>query len=286
MMKRKVQFLAAAAAICIPAAAQADENDLSFRLVGLAGIAADDSEATGADDGELLAALPSLAMGGDFTIQVDGMLADHRHDGAYGGALHAGADLGEGTYLGLYASVAEVDRFSGLTTYRLGGEVEFDLGSVGIASVAGYEDSESGAFYVRTTATDDIYDVYPGGGEFFAFTDLRFMPSASSRLSIGHRYTGDRHAAAAGLAIGFGNNVALIAEGRLGEGDYEAGMIGLRVLFGGAATPGHRALLDNRLIEDLFTAGNGRRSLADPLPPPPDDEEDDGCGSCGGYCAA
>jgi hypothetical protein len=82
------------------------------------------------------------------------------------------------------------------------------------------------------------------------------------------------------VVIGLGANIAVFAEGRLGEGDYEAGLIGLRIRFGGAGDK--NPLRDSRMIEDLFTIANTRSSLGVNLPPPPDD---DGCGSCGGYCS-
>jgi hypothetical protein len=260
-----------------PVAAHAQTAAVGFD--GLIGVAADDSTATGPDDSTTLAGLPSLRFGEDVLVQIDGLLADHRDDTYAGGALRIGAQIAEGTYLGVYGSYTDTNRHRGLDIWRLGGEARFDLGDVVIAGVAGYEDTGSGAFLTGTTATQNIFDVYNGKGRFFAFSDVRLEPRENLRLSLGHRYTGGSHAAAAGVAIGLGPNIAVIAEGRLGEGDYEAGLVGLRIRFGGKGDK--NPLLDNRMIEDLFTLGNTRRTLAVPLPP-----DDDGCGSCGGYCSA
>jgi hypothetical protein len=249
-------------------------------LDGLIGIAADDSSQTGPDDSTTLAGMPSISFGEGFVVQVDGLLADHRDNTVAGGALRVGARLRQGTYVGAYGSYTDINRHGGLQIWRLGGEAKFDLGDVEIEGVAGYEDTDSGTFRTGATATQNIFDVYDGGGRFFAFSDVRFRPSQRFRLSAGHRYTGGNHAGAAGAAIGFGSNFALIAEGRLGEGDYKAAFIGVRMRFGGNA--GESSLLDSRMIEDLFTVANTRRTLGVNLPPPPD--EDDGCGNCGGYC--
>lgn len=280
-MYSRFKLFAAAMAVAGPVAANAQTANVG--LDGLIGIAGDDSTSTGPDDSTTIAGLPSVSFGESFVVQIDGLLADHRNDTVVGGALRVGANLGNGGYVGAYGSYSDTNRHGGLQIWRLGGEARFDLGDVAIEGVAGYEDTDSGAFLTGTTATQNIFDVYDGGGRFFAFSDVRFRPSQNFRLSGGHRYTGGRHAGAAGVAIGFGSNFAVIAEGRLGEGDYKAALIGLRVRFGG--TGGESSLLDSRMMEDLFTVANTRRTLGVNLPPPPPDE-DDGCGTCGGYCAA
>jgi hypothetical protein len=277
-MYQKFKYLAAAIAVAGPVAANAQTAKVGFD--GLVGIVADDSTATGPDDSTTLAGLPSLSFGEGVIVQIDGLLADHRDDTYVGGALRIGAPIGDGGYVGAYGSYTDVNRHRGLEIWRLGGEARFDLGDVVIEGVAGYEDTGSGAFLTGTTATQNIFDVYDGKGRFFAFSDLRYQPREKVRLSIGHRYTGGNHAGAAGVVIGLGANIAVFAEGRLGEGDYEAGLIGLRIRFGGAGDK--NPLRDSRMIEDLFTIANTRSSLGVNLPPPPDD---DGCGSCGGYCS-
>lgn len=257
----------------------ASAQDVSFGIDGLVGQVDDNSVTTGADHDFTVAALPSARIGfGAITVQADGMLADHRGDNALGSALHFGTKVAGGKiYLGGYGSVSENHRDGGLTTYRGGAEVDFDLGTVGLTSVAGYEETDARSTLAQTTATHTIFDQYNGEGRFFAFTDLRFRPSQSLRLSVGQRYTGGLSAASAGLAIGLGGNAALMAEGRLGQHDYNAALVGLRVRFGG--TSAGNDILDNRLMEDLFAPGNTRRTLSVALPPP-----EDGCGSCGGYC--
>jgi len=281
-MRRTLHYFAAAIAITAPVAAHAEGETASVGFDGLVGFVNDDSEATGPDNDVTYAALPSAAYGETFVVQVDAMLANHRDDYVFGGAVHAGVRVTEGGFVGAYASRTENTRHTGLALYRLGGEVDFDLGEVSLASVAGYEHTEGGSFLIRTTATDDVYDVYDGGGRFFAFSDIRFHLAQNARLSVGHRFNGGQHSGAAGVSFGFGPNLALFAEGRLGENDNNGGFIGLRARFGGGNNGS--SLLDNRLMEDLFATSNTRNSLAIPLPPP----EEEGCGNCGGYgnCAA
>jgi hypothetical protein len=282
-MHKKFKYLAAAIAMAGPVAAHAQTAAVGFD--GLIGVAADDSTATGPDDSTTLAGLPSLRFGEDVLVQIDGLLADHRDDTFVGGALRIGAQIADGAYIGAYGSFTDTERQGGYESsvsynyeiWRLGGELRFDLGDVVIASVAGYEDPSSGTIPSDETPTEEIYDVYDGKGRFFAFSELWFEPLQGIQLSLGHRYTGGNHAAAAGVVIGLGPNIALVADGRLGEGDYQVGLFGLRIRFGGKGDKS--PLLANRMIEDLFILGNTRRTLVVPLPP-----DDDGCGPGGGYC--
>lgn len=280
-VKRTFHTMAAAIAVAAPISA-ASAQDVSFGIDGLVGQVDDNSVATGPDHDFTVAALPSAQVGlGDVTVQADGMLADHRGSNAHGGALHLGTKVSGGkTYLGVYGSASDHRRDGGLTTYRVGAEVDFDLGTVGLTSVAGYEETDARSTLAQTTTTHNIFDQYNGEGRFFAFTDLRFRPSQSLRISVGQRYTGGLSAASAGIAVGLGSNVALMAEGRLGQHDYNAALVGLRVRFGGTSAGNN--ILDNRLMEDLFAPANTRSTLSVALPPP----EDNGCGSCGGYCEA
>jgi len=282
-MRLKFHYLAAAAAVTAPVAApiaaHAEGQYASVGLDAMVGFVNDDSAATGPDNQATPVLLPSAAYGETFVVQVDAMLADHRDDTVFGGAVHAGLNVGEGGFVGAYGSRTENSRYTGLVTYRAGGEIDFDLGAVGIASVAGYEHTNGGNFYVATTSTQDIYDSYNAGGRFFAFSDLRFNLTPAVRLSVGHRYNGGVHGGAAGAAIGFGRNIVVFAEGRMGQRDNNAGFIGLRARFGGTSGSSS-SLLDSRLMEDLFTVSNTRSTLGVAITPP----DESGCGSCGGYC--
>lgn len=268
----------ALAAVALPAASA--HAEVIGGLDGLVGIAADDRPVGGDDSDFSGGALGSVQFDlGSFVIQGDGMFFDHRKDSTYGGAVHAGFRLGERGFIGAYGSISTVRFLGGLETTRVGGEFTQAHGDFVVAAVAGYEHTERALAYVTTTATDDVYYAYGKKGAFFSFADIKYQPSDKFRISAGHRYTGGRHAAAAGVGVGFSNAVGLIAEGRLGSGDYKAGFVGFRILFGG--TEGEPSkLLDNRLIEDMFSQSNTRRELLDPLPPP----GGGGCGNCGGYC--
>ena len=285
-MRRNLHYFAAAMAITAPVAAQAEGETASIGVDAMGGLVRDDSEQTGPDDDVTYALLPSAAFGSQLVVQVDTILAKHREDDVFGGALHVGVRVGEEGFVGAYGSRTENTRHTGLALYRLGGEVDFDLGAVELASVAGYEHTERGSFLIRTTGTDDVYDVYDGDGRFFAFSDIRFRPSQNFSFSLGHRFNGGQHAGAASAMFGLGANVAIFAEGRLGENDYDGAFIGLRGRFGGGNHGS--SLLDNRLLEDLFAPSNIRSTLGVPLPPPEEEGPGPGCGSCGGYgnCAA
>jgi len=268
------------AAVILPAGS-AHAEGVEAGADALAGIAADDRPLGNGDDRFSGGFLPSVQFDpGSFVVQVDGMLFEHRKDTSYGGALHAGLRTGDRGFVGAYGSISTLRSLGGLETYRIGGEFSQTWNDFTLAAVAGHEHTERAVQYVTTTATDDVYAVYGRGGHFFAFADLKYQPSDKFRLSVGYRYTGDVHAAAAGVGVGLSHNASIIAEGRLGQHDYKAGFIGLRILFGGADGEPSK-LLDNRLIEDLFSESNTRRILLDPLPPPP---PTGGCGSCGGYC--
>ena len=272
--------LAGAALPCMPVLAQ----DTEFGADGLGGFVRDDLDP---NEGDAFSGgvLPSVQLRGSGIVgQADGMLFEHNSDTGLGGALHIGAALGEAGFVGIYGSISELDRAGGLTTSRIGGEIKLTSGEFWFSGVAGHEDAEEAIVYVRTTATDDVYDVYGEGSSFFAFADAGWSPSATTAVSVGYRRTGGRDAAAATAAIGVTPALSVLFQGRAGANSYKGVFAGLRLRFGGPVYPGPRKLLENRLIEDLFTAGNGRRQLLDPLPPPPPPEEEEQCGSCGGYC--
>lgn len=270
------------AAIAPISAAHAGE--VTVGADGLVGIAKDDRPLGDSKDRLSGGILPSIQFGDSFVIQADGMLFEHRKDTNYGGALHAGFRLNERGFVGVYGSISEQSFRGGLNVKRIGGEFSASQGDFTLTAVAGYEDTNRKLYLVTTTEDDDVYYAYGRGGQFFSFADVKYQPSDKFRISVGHRYTGGRHAGAAGIAFGLSGNASIIAEGRLGERDYKAAFVGLRVRFGGDEE-GPSKLLDNRLIEDLFSESNTRRTLLDPLPPPEEEPGEGGyCGSCGGYC--
>ena len=281
MLKTTFTRTAAVMAAAIVPATAAYASDVIAGADALAGIASDDRPLGDGKDRFSGGVLPSVQIdGGGFLVQADGMLFDHRKDTSYGGALHVGVKTGGGGFFGIYGSISTLRRLGGLETTRIGGEFAQTRGDFTVTAVLGHENTERGLAYVTTTATDDVYYAYGKRGHFFSFADIKYQPSDKFRLSLGHRYTGGRNAAAAGVGVGLGTNASVIGEARIGGGDYKAGFVGLRIAFGGA-DDGSTTLLDNRLIEDLFSESNTRRTLLDPLPPPGGGE---GCGSCGGYC--
>jgi len=261
-------------------------QESEFGVDGLAGLVRDDRDPAD-DDAFSGGLLPSAQLrSGGFVGQADGMLAEHIDDTGIGGALHLGMAIGEAGFVGVYGSIAELDRAGGLTTTRIGGEIKLTAGQFWFNGVAGHEDAEEEVVYLRTTATDDVYDVYGGGSSFFAFADAGWSPSATTSLSVGYRRTGGEDAVAATAAVGLTGGLSLLVQGRAGSRGYEGIFAGLRLRFGGRTESGPRRLLENRLLDDLFTADNGRRQLLDPLPPPPPPPEEPSCGTCGGYCGS
>ncbi|MFN3864494.1 MAG: hypothetical protein ACK4RT_09470 [Erythrobacter sp.] len=216
-------------------------------------------------------------------VQLDGILFRNRRDTLPGGAVHLGYRPAESLYLGAYGSLSDYRRASGVQARRLGGELVADFGKFRLSAVGGYEDIDGFTRLIASTATTQTFEIYERDSDAFAFSDLTWQGSDDGlAVSIGHRYTGGAHALALGTAIPLANNVAITGQVRLGEREYTGGLLGLRIVFGKAQAPA-RNLLTNRLVEDLFAAGNVRRTRTDILPPPPPPPPDE-CGSCGGYC--
>ncbi|MFN4020498.1 MAG: hypothetical protein ACK4IC_08270 [Erythrobacter sp.] len=268
--------IALAASAC-PSAAQ----DLIGAIEGAGGVVED--KAKPSDDSSFTGgALASVQAGDTALVQLDGILFRNRRDTLPGGAVHLGYRAAESLYLGAYGSLSDYRRASGVKTRRLGGELVADFGNFRLSAVGGYEDINGFTRQIASTATTRTFEIYARDGDAFAFSDLTWQGKDDGlAVSIGHRYTGGAHALALGTAIPLASNVAITGQVRLGEREYTGGLLGVRVVFGKAEAPA-RSLLTNRLIEDLFTAGNVRRTRTDILPPPPPPPDD--CGSCGGYC--
>lgn len=282
VMQRSIGHAALAVAIVTSASGAATAARAREVLVGadlLAGAVRDRSgnpDRNGFSGG----ALPSVQVRGDaWLLQGDGVVFSHAGEGQFGGGAHLGARLGEGGYLGVYGSAVSFHRGRTTSAGRIGAEARLARGPFTLAAIAGYERIGSAQMLVATTSTDRVYDRYGHDGRFFSIADLRYAPGDRFAVAAGHRYIGGRHAAALGAQVGLGRHVALVFEGRLGEGDYRGVLGGLRVRFGGGTV--NNGLLENRLVEDLFAPGNSRSQLLDPLPPP---DNGGGCGTCGGYC--
>jgi hypothetical protein len=267
-------------AVAVLPVSAAHAGSVGVAADGLIGLARDERPLGKPSDQFSGGVLPSLQFDtGSVIVQADGMLFEHRKDGSYGGALHAGLKVGGKGFVGAYGSVSSTKVANRLATTRIGGEFTYGLGNFTLSAVAGNEHTERSRVRVASTTTANTYHVYGKGNTFFSFADITYKPADSFRLSVGHRYNGERHAAALGAGVTLSQRISAVFEGRAGKGDYKAGFIGFRVLLGGASTSGN-TMLDNRLIEDLFTESNTRSTLLEPVAPP----VVVGCGSCGGYC--
>lgn len=115
--------------------------------------------------------------------------------------------------LGIYGSHTYHDNLDGSVS-RIGVEAEYYWNQFTINGVVGAE-------FFDVDVTTDVDDE-----NFFAFSDISYYPLDNLELSVGHRYTAETHALALGVEYQldqkiFSSGVALFAEGRIGENDYE-----------------------------------------------------------------
>lgn len=260
------------------------------RIEGFGGIARDERPIGPAEDKFSGGVLPSIAFDlGQAALQLDGMAADHRGDTVLAAAVHLGVKASDALSIGGYAAYANHDTLGGLESYRVGAEAVYRAPGVVLAGIAGYEHTEQRVAAAGTVPGFFVIDSYGKGGQFFSIADITVYPDPDLSLTGGHRYIGGRHAAAAGVEKAFsigGASASLFAEGRIGERDYKAAWVGLRIRFGkGGKTLEARDREEgyaNRLKDELFTYGNSRRrNLVEIPPPPPIDDDDDGCSVCG-----
>ncbi|MGJ8531376.1 MAG: hypothetical protein ACSHYC_04280 [Alphaproteobacteria bacterium] len=181
----------------------------------------------GALDEEGFAALKgsvSMPIGQRFGLQLDGSVGilDEDFIGGVGGHLFW-RDPSYGL-LGIYGSYTAVEAVDGRLG-RLGVEGEYYWNQFTVKAVIGAEfvDIDPPVNYDETN--------------LFAFSDLSYYANDNLELSIGHRYTGEKHALALGIEYQlnqqvFASGVSLFAEGRIGEDDYQGAWAGVRMYLG------------------------------------------------------
>jgi hypothetical protein len=129
--------------------------------------------------------------------------------------------------LGAYASYTHWDNFGGLHATHVGVEGEYYKGPWTLQWVVGAESGNS------KTAAGTRFDL---DTRFFDIVDLYYYLTENSRVSVGHRYIGGRHALALGgewaVPLAPKTMGSLFVEGRIGEDEYRAVWAGLRVYFG------------------------------------------------------
>lgn len=208
----------------------------------------------------------SVPLGQRFGLQVDGAAGVRGGDGFAGGAAHLfWRDPSKGL-IGLYGSYSYansvrstiIDPNIPLVTIRRGLgigrgalEAEVYFNSISLEGLAGVEGGN-----VKT--------------RFFDMADIAFYATDNFRLSLGHRYTLGRHAAAFGAEYQImpGNGISLFAEARAGERNFQAVWGGLRIYFGAEKSLIRRHREDDpraRLPDDLFALGNGGKKTNVPM---------------------
>lgn len=272
----------------------ADTASAVVRVEAFGGVARDSSPLTGRDTDFSGGALPSLSFraGDSVTVQLDGLIADHRDRTVAGVAGHFGFAPSDTLSLGLYGAYARFDGIAHLDNYRLGAEAVVRTANVRISGIAGYERTERASALVGAIPGFTVVDDYGHGGSFFDMVDVDVFPSDNLMISAGHRYVGRRHAAAVGFEAALTPGLSLFAEGRVGRDDYKAGWGGIRIRFGhgGASLKAVETnrLFANRLKDEMFASGNTRRRtlnvVTPPPPPPPPPGPECGCGAS--YCGA
>ena len=191
----------------------------------------------------------SVPLGTRFGFQLDGIFGSWNGSGFYGAAGHLFWRDPNTGLLGVYASFARTNQVGNFD--RVAFEGELYRGPLSIEVLFGWEGGDV-------------------PGRFFDMADLVYYWNDNVRLSIGHRYTLERHVLALGTEwqLPLQNNIgtSLFLEGRLGERDYRAIWGGVRFYFGA----GDKSLIRRhreddprvRLPEDVGL-------IASPPPPPP-----------------
>ncbi len=182
-----------------------------------------DAEGFGALSGSI-----SLPLGQSFGVQIDGSVGtlDEEFFGSAGGHLFwRNPDYG---LLGVYGSFTALDGVDAEVS-RIGVEAEYYWNQVTLKGVIGAEfmDIDAPINYDETN--------------LFAFSDVSFYAMDDLELSVGHRYTGEKHALALGVEYQlpqqiFASGVSLFAEGRIGEDNYQGAWAGVRMYLGDEKT--------------------------------------------------
>lgn len=155
----------------------------------------------------------SIPVGVRYGLQLDGAVGTHDGEFIGGGAGHLFWRDPSMGLLGLFGSHTYHDNLDGSVS-RIGVEAEYYWNRATLKGVVGAEFFD---FDVATDVDDE---------GFFAFSDISYYPIDNLELSVGHRYTAETHALALGVEYQldqqvFSSGVALFAEGRIGENDYQ-----------------------------------------------------------------
>tara|TARA_R110002124_G_scaffold281740_1_gene456365 strand:- start:4380 stop:5240 length:861 start_codon:yes stop_codon:yes gene_type:complete len=211
----------------------------------------------------------SLPIGTRFGFQIDGMagMRDEEFVGGGGGHLFwRNPDYG---LLGVYGSYTQRDDFDGSVS-RVGVEGEYYWSNWTAKALVGWEFLEAD--------TDTI--VLESDDNFFAFSDISYYAADNLQLSVGHRYTNERNALALGVEYQLdqqvlASGVALFAEGRIGEDDYQAAWGGVRFYLGDS-----KSLIRRHREDDPDFMGDEDLFALQGCVPDPRVLSDDGINTC------
>ena len=173
----------------------------------------------------------SLPLGHSYGLQVDAAVGSFDSEVFAAGQAHLFWRDPSRALFGFYAAHTFWDKFSGLNATQLGAEGYLYNGPWSLGGTAGVEFGNA-----TSGIAGGLIESYDVQTRFFDKIDLAYYLNDNFKVSVGHRYTGGRHAAAAGLefgvATGSGTMVALFGEGRLGEDDYRGIWGGIRLYRG------------------------------------------------------
>jgi hypothetical protein len=173
----------------------------------------------------------TVPLGFRYGAQLDGTLSSYRGDflGRLGGHLFW-RDPMVGL-LGVYGSYARWSRVGGVHATHLGIEGEYYSGPWTVSAVLGAENGNT-----QTAFSNPFFTGYKVNSRFFDMVDLHYYLNENSRVSIGHRYIGGRHALALGgewaRPIGPRTLGSVFVEARLGEDKFSGIWVGLRAYYG------------------------------------------------------
>jgi hypothetical protein len=173
----------------------------------------------------------TVPLGFRYGAQLDGTVAGYRGDflGRIGGHLFW-RDPAAGL-LGIYGNYTRWDRNGNVRSTHLGVEGEYYNGPWTISAIVGAESGNTTSVF-----NNPFFEGFNVKSRFFDMVDIHYYLNENSRVSIGHRYVGGRHALSLGgewarpiapRALG-----SLFVEARLGEDHYSGVWAGLRVYYG------------------------------------------------------
>lgn len=172
-----------------------------------------------------------------YGLQIDGGAGRFDHSGfaAIGGHLFW-RDPSRGV-IGLYGNYTNWDKFGGVHVGQVAGEGALYWGRYTIEGVAGVEFGNTASLTTGDAVNGFLIQSFDVTTRFFDKINFGYYIQDDLKVFIGHRYLGGKNALALGAEWALpiksgGTQVALFAEGRVGENDFHGVWGGVRVYFG------------------------------------------------------